>query len=101
MADRDRNGRVGASREDVEARGETYDPGPGGELASFPPKERWDHWTELDSNTFRRVQLRPHAETGLANFVSYFSTPALFKSIQNSLFIAVVSTVITVVYPTG
>ena len=53
-------------------------------------------WVELDSNTFRRVQLRPVKSTGLANFVDYFSTPALFNSIKNSLVIAAVSTVITV-----
>ena len=54
-------------------------------------------WHELDSNTFRRVQLRPVKSTGVGNFVNYFSTPALFKSIQNSLTIALVSTLITVV----
>ena len=54
-------------------------------------------WHELDSNTFRRVQLRPVKSTGIGNFVNYFSTPALFKSIQNSLTIALVSTLITVV----
>ena len=54
------------------------------------------NWLELDSNTFRRVQLRPEKATGLGNFVSYFSTPALFNSIKNSLVIAVISTVITV-----
>ena len=54
-------------------------------------------WYELDSNTFRRVQLRPVKSTGVGNFVNYFSTPALFKSIQNSLTIALVSTLITVV----
>ena len=53
-------------------------------------------WLELDSNTFRRVQLRPEKATGLGNFVSYFSTPALFNSIKNSLVIAVISTVVTV-----
>ena len=53
-------------------------------------------WTELSSNEFRRVQLRPQSARGLENFVTYFSTPALFRSIQNSLFIAVVSTIITV-----
>lgn len=34
---------------------------------------------------------------GLANYVDYFSTPALFYSIYNSLTIAVISTVITIV----
>ncbi|OED34788.1 iron ABC transporter permease [Chromatiales bacterium (ex Bugula neritina AB1)] len=53
-------------------------------------------WNEIDSNTFRRVQLRPVAGTGLGNFSSYFSTPALMRSIQNSLFIALISTLITV-----
>jgi iron(III) transport system permease protein len=53
-------------------------------------------WTELDSNTFRRVQLRPVKSTGMENFVNYFSTPALFNSIKNSLVIALISTVITV-----
>ena len=54
-------------------------------------------WQELDSNTFRRVQLRPVLSTGLSNFINYFSTPALFKSIQNSIFISVISTIITVI----
>jgi iron(III) transport system permease protein len=53
-------------------------------------------WLELDSNTFRRVQLRPVQSTGLSNFVNYFSTPALFNSIKNSLVISIISTVITV-----
>ncbi len=33
---------------------------------------------------------------GLSNFISYFSTPALTYSINNSFFIAIVSTIITV-----
>ncbi|AVO39237.1 putative 2-aminoethylphosphonate ABC transporter permease subunit [Pukyongiella litopenaei] len=53
-------------------------------------------WQELDSNTFRRVQLRPVETRGLGNFASYFSTPALFNSIQNSIVIAVISTIVTV-----
>lgn len=53
-------------------------------------------WIELNSNKFRRVQLRPVKSTGLGNFVSYFSTPALFQSIKNSLWISVISTMITV-----
>jgi len=53
-------------------------------------------WVELDSNTFRRVVLRPVSERGLSNFTTYFSTPALFQSVQNSLLIAVITTVITV-----
>lgn len=53
-------------------------------------------WVELDSNTFRRVQLRPVKSTGLGNFKTYFETPALSNSIKNSVFIAVISTIITV-----
>ncbi|WP_435136072.1 putative 2-aminoethylphosphonate ABC transporter permease subunit [Pseudopelagicola sp. nBUS_19] len=53
-------------------------------------------WVELDSNTFRRVQLRPVQATGLDNFVNYFSTPALFNSIKNSLWISLLSTLVTV-----
>ncbi|AHD03642.1 putative 2-aminoethylphosphonate ABC transporter permease subunit [Leisingera methylohalidivorans] len=53
-------------------------------------------WVELDSNTFRRVQLRPVESRGLDNFKAYFDTPALSNSIKNSAMIAVVSTVITV-----
>ncbi len=58
-------------------------------------------WVELDSNKFRRVVLRPVEDVGLANFASYFSTPALFSSIQNSLVIATISTVITVALAFG
>lgn len=53
-------------------------------------------WVELDSNTFRRVQMRPVQARGLGNFINYFSTPALFNSIKNSLWISVVSTIVTV-----
>lgn len=53
-------------------------------------------WVELTSNDFRRVMLRPTATRGFENYVTYFSTPALFRSIGNSLTIAVISTVITV-----
>ncbi|WP_422366758.1 putative 2-aminoethylphosphonate ABC transporter permease subunit [Pelagibius sp.] len=53
-------------------------------------------WQEVDSNTFRRVMLRPSRAQGLQNYVTYFSTPSLFQSIENSLFIAALSTIITV-----
>ena len=45
--------RVQAAREEVEARGETFYPGPSRiHLAAFPPRERWDDWTELDSRAW-------------------------------------------------
>ncbi len=50
---RELNDRVRAAREDVESRGETFYPGPSRiHLASFPPKERWDDWVELDSRAW-------------------------------------------------
>ncbi|MCE3519458.1 hypothetical protein LXJ58_32415, partial [Escherichia coli] len=48
---------------------------------------RGTQWQEVDSNTLRRVALRSSRSTGFDNYVSYFSTPTLFRSIQNSLFI--------------
>jgi len=53
-------------------------------------------WHEFDSNKFRRIVLRPSSSTGLENYRAYFSTPSLFRSIENSLFIATISTIITV-----
>ncbi|MDA8393383.1 MAG: molybdopterin-dependent oxidoreductase [Actinomycetota bacterium] len=44
---------VSAARQQVESRGETFYPGPSRvHLASFPPKERWDDWVELDSRAW-------------------------------------------------
>ncbi len=50
--------RVSAARRDTEARGETFYPGASRvHLASFPPKERWDDWVELDAKSWpRRVE---------------------------------------------
>lgn len=53
-------------------------------------------WQEYDSNTFRRVVLRPARDFGLSNFTTYFSTPALAQSIRNSVLMAAISTVATV-----
>jgi iron(III) transport system permease protein len=53
-------------------------------------------WHEFDSNAFRRIVLRASPSTGFDNYRTYFSTPSLFRSIENSLFIAVLSTIITV-----
>ncbi len=52
--------RVSAARREVEARGETFYPGPSRvHLASYPPKERWDDWVELDSRAWpERVEKR-------------------------------------------
>lgn len=53
-------------------------------------------WHTYKANKFRRIVLRPSKSTGLDNYITYFSTPALFYSIKNSLFISVLSTLITV-----
>jgi iron(III) transport system permease protein len=53
-------------------------------------------WAEYTSNEFRRLVIRPKKEISLGNFKTYFSTPSLFRSIQNSVVIALISTVITV-----
>src|SRR3546814_2558587 len=45
--------------------------------------------------------LRPSRDIGFANYATYFSTPSLFQSIQNSLIIAAISTVITVALAFG
>jgi len=58
-------------------------------------------WREMDSNTFRRVMLRPSPQVGLDNYITYFTSPALFGSIENSLKIAVISTAITLVLAFG
>src|SRR6266567_2960132 len=52
--------RVSAARAATQARGETFYPGPSRvHLAAFPPRDRWDDWTELDSKAWpARVQRR-------------------------------------------
>ena len=58
-------------------------------------------WVEVTSNDFRRVMLRPVAARGFSNYATYFSTPSLFRSIENSLTIALISTVVTVTLAFG
>jgi len=60
MSIKDLNERVSAARAECEARGETFYPGASRiHLASFPPKERWDDWVELDSKAWpKRVEKR-------------------------------------------
>jgi len=53
-------------------------------------------WHEYSSNDFRRVVLRPSSSAGLENYRTYSSTPSPFRSIENSLWIATLSTLITV-----
>jgi len=53
-------------------------------------------WHTYEANKFRRIVLRPSQSTGLDNYITYFSTPALFRSIENSFFISILTTLITV-----
>jgi hypothetical protein len=58
----DAKDRAKTSREEMEARGETFYPGPSrSHLAAYPPKERWDNWTELDSQTWPRRKERHYS----------------------------------------
>jgi iron(III) transport system permease protein len=51
---------------------------------------------EVEAANLRTVLLRPGSRTGLQNYIEYFRTPALRISIWHSLFIASLTTVITV-----
>lgn len=44
--------------------------------------EKGTEWREYDSGTFRRIMLRPARTLGLDNFKTYFSTPALARSMS-------------------
>ncbi len=53
MSSKKKAPRVSARKEATAARGETFYPGPSkAGLAAYPPKERWDDWTELDSKSW-------------------------------------------------
>lgn len=58
--------------------------------------EKGTQWREYDSGTFRRVVLRPASGLGFNNFKTYFSTPALARSIYNSVLMATISTAVTI-----
>src|SRR5437773_10487670 len=56
------NQRVSAAREETEARDETFYQGPSCiHLAAFPPRERWDDWTELESRAWPRREEHHYA----------------------------------------
>jgi iron(III) transport system permease protein len=74
---------------------------PGGVMLFGSERITDTEWHEYSSNDFRRVTLRPQQTTGIGNYTRYFSTPALFLSIYNSIFIATISTIITVLIAFG
>jgi iron(III) transport system permease protein len=51
---------------------------------------------EVEAANLRTILLRPGSRTSLQNYIEYFRTPALRISIWHSLFIASITTVITV-----
>jgi iron(III) transport system permease protein len=53
-------------------------------------------WIETDAATMRRTVIRPAQSTGIANYLRYIETPALTTSISNSIEMASITTVITV-----
>ncbi|MFD1882807.1 putative 2-aminoethylphosphonate ABC transporter permease subunit [Paracoccus pacificus] len=69
-------------------------------LVGLDPVSSTD-WQEYDSNSFRRVSLRPVATAGFQNYAAYFGNPALSRSIVNSLTIATISTLFTVLAAFG
>src|SRR3982751_4792295 len=62
MSLKELNERVSAARRETGARGETFYPGASRiHLAAFPPKERWDDWTELDSRAWPQRKERHYS----------------------------------------
>ncbi len=58
-------------------------------------------WVEVGADDMRRLVLRAGTVTSFANYAAYFQTPALSQSIWNSLFVAVITTVVTVTLAFG
>lgn len=74
---------------------------PGATLEAFgtpvPPGE----WAEAGGRDLRRIVLRAGTEHSFATYASYFQTPALTRSIVNSLTVALITTFITVALAFG
>ncbi len=58
-------------------------------------------WAEVDSDNLRRVIIRAGTIKSFGNYLEYFSTPALFQSIYNSVFVSLMTTVITILLAFG
>ncbi len=58
-------------------------------------------WAEVGADDLRRLTLRAGTVRSLANYAAYFQTPALSRSITNSLYVALVTTVVTVTLAFG
>lgn len=74
---------------------------PGVVLEAFGKPVPPGDWVEAGGRDLRRIVLRAGTERSLANYASYFSTPALTVSIVNSLTVSLLTTVITVALAFG
>lgn len=68
----------------------------GGRLLIQGEESAGSEWYELSAKALLRTVLKPAQSSGFQNYLLYFSTPALTDSIQNSVTIALITTVITV-----
>jgi iron(III) transport system permease protein len=75
--------------------------GSGGTLERFGQRVPLGEWAEATPDELRRVVLRAGTVRSLENFRAYFSTPALSRSITNSLTVSLLTTVITVTLAFG
>lgn len=80
MKSEELNRRLSAARQETEARGETFYPGPSRiHLAAFPPKEHWDDWIELDSLAWpRKVERRYDGSHHVLQLQVSLRTPGLY-----------------------
>ncbi|MFO1106628.1 MAG: putative 2-aminoethylphosphonate ABC transporter permease subunit [Amaricoccus sp.] len=74
---------------------------PGAVLEAFGKPVEPGTWVEAGGKDLRRLVLRAGTVRSLANYVTYFQTPALTQSIVNSLAVSLITTVITVALAFG
>lgn len=60
-----------------------------------------DEWVEIPRDELRYVVFRAGTARSVSNYVRYVTTPALFNSVGNSLFVAIITTAITVTLAFG
>lgn len=72
-----------------------------GSLQRFRDTVPTGEWAEVNAEELRRLVLRAGTITSLTNYIAYFQTPALSRSIWNSLYVAVATTIVTVTLAFG
>lgn len=60
-----------------------------------------DEWVEVPGEDIRYLVFRAGTARSMSNYVRYVTTPALFGSVGNSLYVAIITTVITVTLAFG